>query len=182
MKEISLHLKYITKLFLKAKTMLSKPLSTALLVPTISLGILTTIQTALLVFLGAFILDFATGILASWVEHKKTPSPVKVYVLQSAKMRKSVVKAISYFVFIAFGFGFEKAFAIKAFSFLNISDNKFTITTMAIAFCSFIEFFSILENCKRSGFDIIGKSQEVAKKAWETINIFKNGQSNTGEN
>ncbi|AEW85893.1 hypothetical protein FCOL_05340 [Flavobacterium columnare ATCC 49512] len=160
--------------------MISKPLSAALLVSSISLGMVASIKTSLFVFFWTFILDFATGILASWVEHKKMP--VRVYVLQSSKMRESVVKAISYFVFIALIFGFEKAFGIKTFSILNISDNQFTLTTIAIAFCSFIEFFSILENCKRSGFDIIGKSQEAAKKTWEIINFLKNGQSNTGEN
>ncbi|WP_444671273.1 phage holin family protein [Flavobacterium columnare] len=150
--------------------MISKPLSAALLVSSISLGMVASIKTSLFVFFWTFILDFATGILASWVEHKKMP------------VRVSVVKAISYFVFIALIFGFEKAFGIKTFSILNISDNQFTLTTIAIAFCSFIEFFSILENCKRSGFDIIGKSQEAAKKTWKIINFLKNGQSNTGEN
>jgi len=42
-----------------------------------------------------------------------------------------------------------------------------------VAFCFFIEFFSILENCKRSGFDVIGKIQSGAKKVWKTIGIIK---------
>lgn len=176
MKEVSIYTIYLKKIATSIQTMFTKPLSSALLFPTLSLSLFTDIQTALLLLFFTFSLDFITGILASYIEHKKEPKEVKVYIIQSAKMRKSVVKAISYFVFIAFSFSFEKVFAIKAFSFLSISDKEFSITVLAVAFCVFIEFFSILENCKRSGFDIIGKAESLIKRVWKFISTVKGNQ------
>lgn len=176
MKEVSIYTVYFQKLLIQLKIMFTKPLSTALLIPTLTLGMLTTIQTALLMLLVAYILDFVTGIYASYIEHRKNPQEVKVYIIQSSKMRKSVVKAISYFVFIAFSYAFERVFLIKAFSLVSISDLQLTITSVACAFCFAIEFFSILENLKRSGYDILGKAEKLIKTVWKFVGLVKGGK------
>lgn len=181
MKEVKIHIIYFQKLLNSLKIMISKPFSSALLIPTISLGIFTTIQIALIMLFFAYVIDFITGIYASYIEHKKNPKPVKVYILESSKMRKSIVKAISYFVFIAFSYAFEKVFLIKAFSVLSISDLQFTITSIACIFCFAIEFFSILENLKRSGYDLLGKAEGVIKKFWKFVGLVKGETSKIEE-
>lgn len=164
MKELITYSTYFKKMF-------AKPLFT---IPAIAIGSISTVQTALIILFFAFIFDFASGITASYFEQKRNPKKIKVYLLESSKMRKSIIKAISYLAFIFFIYCFEKVFLIKSFSFESVSTLQFTITSIACAFCFMIEFFSILENCKRCGFDILGKGQAMIKKIYNLKKVANN--------
>ena len=173
MQELSLYLKSFSKIFLSLKTMFKTPIGVSLIIPSISLALLSNLQLILLLMLIAYIVDFGTGILASWIEHKKGNEKLKVYFIESEKLRKSVVKAICYMLFIAGVYLFEKAFFIKSIAITSVSDKELTITSIAVAFSFAIEFFSILENLKRSGFDIIGQFKNGAKKIHSLIKSVK---------
>jgi len=143
--------------------MFSKSTSLYFIIPTITIPLLTNLQLALVLMFIAYVVDFATGILASYIEQKKNPQVIKFYFIQSSKLRKSVVKAITYMVMIGGVFLFEKAFFIKKFHFSHVSEQDLTVTLIATAFCFAIEFFSVLENLKRSGFDIIENGKKMVK-------------------
>ena len=81
-------------------------------------------------------------------------------------------------LFIAGVYLFEKAFFIKTIAITSISDKELTITSIAVAFCFAIEFFSILENLKRSGFDLIGGFKKTAKNIWSLIHTVKGDETN----
>ena len=49
---------------------------------------------------GATIFDFITGVMAAWIEDKKEEKEYKAYFIQSNKIRKSVIKTMSYIFFI----------------------------------------------------------------------------------
>jgi phage-related holin len=173
MSEFALYLKSFSKIFLSIKSMTKTPLGIVLILPSVSLALLSNLQIILLLMLIAYIVDFLTGILASWMEHKKGNEKIKVYFIESAKLRKSVIKAICYMLFIAGVYLFEKAFFIKTIAITSISDKELTITSIAVVFCFVIEFFSILENLKRSGFDLIGQFKGGAKKIHSLIKSVK---------
>lgn len=166
MHEFLIYKTYFLKLAISIKAIFTKPAGVAMLIPTISLALLTTMQLCLIFLFIAFVIDFGTGVLASYCEMKDQKLTVKVYLIESKKLRSSLVKAITYMMLIAFVFGFEKIFFIKEFTFSGISDKSFTVTIIAIAACIVIELLSILENMKRSGYDLLGKIKTSAKKIW----------------
>lgn len=173
MSELAIYLKSFSKIFLSIKSMFKTPIGIVLILPSVSLALLSNLQLILLLMLIAYIVDFATGILASWIEYKKSNEKIKVYLIESTKLRKSVIKAVSYMLFIAGVYLFEKAFFIKTIAITSVSDKELTITSIAVAFCFAIEFFSILENLKRSGFDLIGQFKSGAKKIHSLIKSAK---------
>jgi phage-related holin len=157
---------------------LSLRISKLLITPTMifSLFILTTImfkipefsnlnnvEISLVVLFFAYTADFGTGLLASWTEKCTQKKRVKVYFFESAKARKSLVKAITYLMLIFFVWAFEKIFFIKKIEINEASGTQLTITVVAICACALIEILSIFENLKRSGFDIL--------KAWKDAKI-----------
>jgi len=166
MHEFLVYKTYFLKLAISIKAIFTKPVGITLLIPTISIGLLTTFQLLLIFLFVVFVIDFGTGILASYCEMKDQKIPVKVFLIESKKLRSSLVKAITYMMLIAFVYGFEKIFFIKEFNFASISDKAFTVTTIAVGACNVIELISILENMKRSGYDLLGKIKSSAKKIW----------------
>jgi phage-related holin len=173
MNEMTLYKTYFLKILISMKSMLSKPTLVYYLVPTVSFALFTNLQLALLLMFTSFVLDFATGILASWIEQKNSPKKIKVYLIESAKLRKSVVKATSYAIFILMVYFIEKTFFIKMIAFDSISSQKLTITILAVAFCLAIEFWSIIENMKRAGFDLIGSFKKIVKNVKELVTTVK---------
>ena len=106
-----------------------------------------------------FILDFITGVIASYKEkrqkEKEDPSLKKQSLISSDKLKLSAIKAFTYTSSILGVWGIEKVFFIKTFKFENISTQDLTVTLIFIGFCCAIEFYSIVfENFKRMGFDI----------------------------
>ncbi|MBN8565227.1 MAG: phage holin family protein [Flavobacteriales bacterium] len=160
----------------KIEPMLSHPSGLFILIGSVTLAALSTVQLSLIFLFIAFLFDFLSGIFASWVEWKNKKIKVKTYLIESVKLRKSIGKAVTYMAVIGFTYGLEALFFIKSFN-LAVSDKQITITLVAVGVCIAIEFFSILENTKRSGFDLIEKINTTAKKVWKTIRNVK-GESN----
>lgn len=161
---------------LKIEHLLTQPLGCVLMLSAISITLLSTIQLSLIFLFISFCIDFLTGIYVSWVEFKNKKIEITTYLIESKKLRKSISKAIAYMVFIAFVYGIEVLFFIKSFS-ISVSGVNLTITLVAIGVCIAIEFFSVLENMKRCGFDLLGKINTGAQNVWKIINNVK-GQSN----
>lgn len=174
--ELTICLKYFSKLVFTLKMILSKPLTLFSCLPFLTLPFLTTSQKASLLLGFFFILDFITGILASWIELKRNkPNPETSYVLQSSKLRLSAVKFICYSLGILCAWGIEMVFVIKKIPSGYISTQNLTLTTVVIAFFCVIEFYSIFfENIKRMGFDIIHNVKKISSQGWRLYKNIKN--------
>jgi hypothetical protein len=165
---------------IKIEPMLSQPTGIVLLISTVTIATLSTIQMSLLFLFISFIFDFLTGIYASWVEWKNKKIQITTYLIESKKLRKSVGKAIAYMAAIGFTYGVELVFFIKSFK-ISASGANLTITLIAVGVCVAIEFFSVLENMKRSGFDLIGKAKKGFTQFWDLFRTAK-GDIDTNEN
>lgn len=162
---------YLIKLFCVVKVTLSKPVTLIIAIPFIAMPAFTTPQRALIILAGLFIGDFITGIIASWIEFRRslpvTPGSGKRYVIQSSKLRLSAVKFVTYGMVAIVAFVLEWGFVAGEFE-PHASLKKMTLTTMAIGFCCLIETYSIFfENVKRMGFDIIQVVTNIVNKGWK---------------
>lgn len=176
MEWLSLYTKYFIKLGISLKTMTSSPVTGVAAGTVIAASAMTNTEKAIYLLIGFDILDFITGILASWKEkreaEKTDPSLKEKNLISSEKLKLSGVKAFTYASAILAVWGIEKVFIIKSFKFNNISDQDMTITLVFIGFCCSIEFYSIFfENFKRAGFDIkknlfkvIGEAKKIIAK------------------
>lgn len=109
---------------------------------------------------GATIFDFVTGIMAAWIEDKNQEKKYKAYFIQSNKIRKSVVKTMSYIFFILGTMVFSKALNVVDINLIGIDT---TPTILAFLCCIGIEVYSVVENIKRCGFDIAGEFIKLVK-------------------
>lgn len=183
--ELALYATYITKPIMALKTLFTNPIGLAISLPSLTyLTTSTDVEKAWYLLGLVYIIDFITGIYASFVEAKREESFIKIFAtkktywqrvgtkitlffdtISSEKLRKSIVKAIAYLLLILLVFFVEKTFLIKAFQWVSISDKEWTITLIAQGICIGIEMYSIfLENLKRAGFDIVGSIIGVFKK------------------
>jgi phage-related holin len=140
----------------------------------VAISVLSSVQKALLLLLLFFILDFITGILASWKEKKEKektkPELKEESLISSEKLKLSAVKAFTYASAILGVWGIEKVFFIRTFKFDNVSTEGLTITLIFVGFCCAIEFYSIVfENFKRMGFDIAKSFINVVKNVKKII-------------
>jgi phage-related holin len=171
MEWLSLYTKYFLKLGINLKAMASSPSGVISGSTIVVASVLTSIQKALLLLLLFFILDFITGIIASWKikkdEEKLDPSLKGTALISSDKLKLSAVKAFTYASAILGVWGIEKVFFIKTFKFDNVSTEDLTVTLIFTGFCCAIEFYSIVfENFKKMGFDI-------AKRFLKVVNSIK---------
>jgi phage-related holin len=171
MEWIGLYTKYFLKLGISLKTMASSPVGVVSGSTIVAFSVLTSIQKALLLLLLFFVLDFITGIIASWKvkkeEEKLNPELKDKALISSEKLKLSAVKAFTYASAILGVWGIEKVFFIKTFKFDNVSTEDLTITLIFTGFCCAIEFYSIVfENFKKMGFDI-------AKRFVKVVNSVK---------
>jgi len=169
---------YVGRILLSIKTMLTKPVGVAMLVPIVASPVFTTVQKSLILLGGLFVADFITGIIASYLEFKRSlpvlPASGKRYVIQSSKLRMSVVKFVFYGLSILTAYGIEIVFVSKEFE-LHADVKKMSLTTIMIAFCCGIEAYSIFfENIKRMGFDIIEKVKNIFKSGYSVYDTIKN--------
>lgn len=130
---------------------------------------------AIVALVVVFIVDFITGCMASWVEHKANPTPVSAYFIQSSKIRKSGIKAIGYMSFILLSWLFMVLYFDKKVK-LPGSSLEFTIQQLIIGVCIATEGWSNIENLKRCGFDIIGNITVAAKSLWKVFYTIKTGK------
>jgi hypothetical protein len=146
-------------------------LTSALVFPALS-----NIHIALIILLIAFISDFLSGWLATYMEIKRGEKkmPPSGTSFESQKARESVIKGIGYILFILGSAGMEMLFFDRKFSFSGVSTKSLGITELAIGFCFAIELYSTLvENMKRAGLDLIGKASTLIDSVWKMINKIK---------
>lgn len=168
METVSLYSKSFIKLGISLKSISTSPAATITSGTIIVTTYFSTVQKALLLLLLFFILDFITGIIASYKEkkqkEKKNPKLKEQTLISSEKLKLSAVKAFTYASSILGVWGIERVFFIKTFKFENVSTEDLTVTLIFVGFCCAIEFYSIVfENFKRMGFDIASKFFKVVK-------------------
>lgn len=128
-----------------------------IVVATASIDIVRSIK-LLLVFM---VVDFATGIGASYKEWRVKKEG---YLISSEKLKMSGVKFALYASTILLAYYLEKIFFIKPFEF-GFSKGSFNISIVVVAFWCVVEFYSIVfENFKRMGFDVVKKVTTIFKK------------------
>ena len=164
-------------------TSIKKP---AVLIPTIGVLELTNLQLAIVLLFGLLFVDYITGVLASWVNHKKNFKTSfwkdSVNGFSSEKWKKSLVKTITYFLFILTTWSIEKVFQIKPFNTSYSNIGNITITLGAIGLSCGIEFYSIFfENLPNAGFNIEDRFLKLfnkIKSIFTKVKNFNDGQIN----
>ena len=164
-------------------TSIKKP---EVLIPTIGVLKLTNLQLAIILLLGLLSVDYITGVLASWINHKKLfgtsfwKDPINGF--SSEKWKKSLVKTITYFLFILTTWAIEKVFQIKPFNASYTHVGNITLTLGAIGFSCGIEFYSIFfENLPKAGFNIENSFLKLfnkIKSIFTKVKNFNDGQIN----
>lgn len=137
---------------------------------------LSTLQLGLIIFLIAFIADFFTGWLASYMEIKNglKTMPKSGYSLESRKARESITKGIGYMLIILGSAAMEHVFFDRKFNFASVTSKSFGVTELIVGFCFAIEAYSVIfENLKRAGFDLVGKVSTLADTVWSVIKKVK---------
>lgn len=116
-----------------------------------------------LVALGVlYVADFLTGCAASW----KEANSIKSWTFfESKRFRESISKGVTYFVFIAMGWFLYKIFLDEPIP-IPFSSKGVNVIQIFFGICIAIESWSILENMKRLGFDLIGKISTTFKGFW----------------
>jgi len=174
---------YAAKIGQILKTMYYSPVGMAGFIPIIVTGELSTVERALIVLAVLFVVDFITGVWASYVEFKKSlpvlPGSGKRYVVQSSLLTLTAVKFIVYGLTLLVARAIEWAFIAPGIEFEpHTSLNKMTLTTIWAALLCVIEIYSILiENVKRIGFDIIQKIKDISGKGWDLWKSVKNDKT-----
>jgi len=174
MEWVGLYSKYFFKLWINLKTMSSSPAGVITGSSLVAVSVLTSVQKALILLLIFSVIDFITGIIASWREKKDKekidPTVKEQSLISSEKLKLSAVKAFTYASAILGVWGIEKVFFIRTFKFENISTEDLTVTLIFVGFCCAIEFYSIVfENFKRMGFDISKKAFSVIRHVKKII-------------
>lgn len=134
--------------------------------------ILSNTQKAIMFLIGLMVLDFATGIGASYSRRKKNKKEnkeVSPRLISSEKLRRSGVKFLLYSLTILTSFGLQWIFQLKTFT-LSITNLEMTLTLGVISFWCIVEFYSIFfENFKDMGIDI----KLIVKKITALASFFK---------
>lgn len=129
----------------------------AVMVPTMGMLSLSDCQLGVFLLFGLMTFDFITGVLASWSiwKNSKIESNFWKYGFSSSRLRLSLVKSITYFLFIICAYFIEWIFKIKTFKAESYTEHQITLTLFAIAVACAIEFYSIFfENLPKAGFSI----------------------------
>ncbi|GLB47749.1 phage holin family protein [Neptunitalea lumnitzerae] len=127
------------------------------------------------------VLDFITGICASFIEKKRAqrlnPELKNEILLSSEKLRMTGVKFFLYGATILLAYYIEKIFLIKSFTF-SFSSATFSLSIIVTGFWIVVEFYSVVfENFKRMGFDVIEKTLNIVQKFKTTKKQLKNEKS-----
>ena len=187
--EVTLYLHYLAKPFIIIQEVVTTPKGIAFAIPTLgTISLLSTQRLAFGFLVIAYLLDFITGVIASFIERLREEKKIQevdsftwkqkvIYFfdnISSDQMKRSIVKGIAYSVFILCSHGIQFIFKIKPFSF-SFSELTWDLPLIAVAGAIVIELWSVLlENFKRMGFDIIkiglgmfSKVKEVKKEITE---------------
>lgn len=135
--------------------------------------ILTNDTTVLISFLfSMLLLDYVTGIIATYVE---SDGKYKVYLIESKKLRESGVKIIGYMLLMICGWFITRFIYTDSIALFGII-RSFNVLQIVLIMSIGIEFFSNIENLKRSGFDILGRIKSNTSKVWELIKSVRGQQ------
>lgn len=119
------------------------------------------------------LLDYVTGIGASWIEHKRDPEKnIEVYHVESEKLRASAIKIIGYGLIMMFAYFLNAVVFqdhVKVFGYTP----PMPVFEIALLGCAVTEFWSNIENIKRAGFDIVGGFINFVKQAWSLVRQVK---------
>lgn len=178
MKELLIYKKHAITLAAAVK----KPV---IVLPT--LGLMTISDSLLGIFLliGLMAADFVTGVLASWNmwKNSKIESNFWKYGFSSSRIRLSIAKSVTYFLFILCTYGIEIIFRIKSFGTNNYTDHEVTLSLLAIAIACSIEFYSIFfENLPKAGFDLWSYFKKITakiKSGIKTVKDISDGNDNS---
>lgn len=159
---MNLEIKLFTSYLLKFK-LITKPLFITITVPTVALTVISDSTQAIYYLLGALLIDFITGVGASyWTEKIKKPNVKIREVIRSEKLRKSMIKTAAYIFIIIAVFKLEKLLMLKPIQFQSVSNAHFTFTFITIGLCISIELWSIfMENLPKCGFDLVSRLRSV---------------------
>lgn len=141
----------------------------------ISFLMATTVGHLIVYTIVVFHIDMITGILASRREMRKEGIKPKVFFLESSKMRQSVVKGGFYLWFFIGLFFLTKIMHIPAID-IRITDKHFMLYELGLIICIGIEKYSIIENFKRLGFDVLKMVKKISKAVWVTVDAVKNNK------
>lgn len=148
------------------------------LVPLMIVGVrVIDLKSIVYLLLGLMVIDFITGISASYYERK---SKLKTFkdsgdeieyailksenLISSEKLKMSGVKFALYGVTSLVAHAIQNIFLIKNFN-LNFTELDFTITIVVISFWCIVEFYSIVfENFKKMGFDVVKIALNIFNK------------------
>ncbi len=116
------------------------------------------------------------------MEKEKKEEKFRTKGFTSEKTRMSIVKVVTYLLFIILSWCLEAIFKIKPFE-LSWIEHEISLTFIAMAVSSAIEFYSIFfENLPRAGFSIWGELQKIASKikaVKETVKDITDGNDNS---
>jgi phage-related holin len=175
---LTLFSSYITKTTIVAKALFSKKGIIIFTPVFISLPILSQLQESLWLLFWLMVVDFFTGIIASWFEKNKAektnPELKKENLISSEKLKKSGFKTLLYICSILAVFHVQKTFQLKTFQ-LSFSELNLSPGMVIIFFWCMVEFYSIVfENFKKMGFDVMEKIGNI-------IGVFKTTKSKIEE-
>jgi hypothetical protein len=169
MKELLIYKKHALVLL----TGIKKP---AIAIPAVGMITLSDCQLGIFLLFGLMTLDFFTGVLASWNLWKdsKIESNFWKYGFSSSRIRQSIVKSVTYFLFIMCAYGIESIFKIKTFRAESYTEHQITLTLVSIAVSCAIEFYSIFfENLPKAGFSIENKVKAIFVKVKTAVTSVK---------
>lgn len=125
------------------------------------------VQAGSIGLLVVFLVDFATGLFVSHKFWKAKPLAERPpYFIESGKIRRSMLKGITYLMFVAMSWLMWYLF-FDGTTNLPMSSKEFNIISLAFGICIAIECWSVLENMKRLGYDILGGVGRAFKGFWK---------------
>jgi len=137
-----------------------KPISLIVVPPSIAIAPEVSLVAVVWILVWLFLVDLATGLLASYFTWAENRPKGKYFFGQSGgfssdKFKKCFVKGIIYGAFPLIVLKFQQTFLIKNMSFSAITDSQIDITTICIlVFCA-NEIFSIFwENLPKCGLNV----------------------------
>lgn len=124
----------------------------------------------------AILFDLITGIWAysKNTEKRELDKVKKEYMIKSHLLKKTLEKMAGYLILILMMAIFETHVFKVQFDFIDkIVGQKMYGTGIVTTACIFIEYYSILENLKKTGIDVIGQALKVFRYGKKIIEKFK---------
>lgn len=162
---ISIMIGYVFKTATLIKSAFYHPLSVSVTLPIVTFTLLSKVQLGLFLLCFCVFIDFITGLWASYEEKLKKAKEegiiikskfkfLFIEVLESEKIRYTILKALVYASFILVIYVGEKIFFIQLEKDTEAVDKVF-YTLLVIGILCAVEMYSaIFENAKKIGFDL----------------------------